>query len=247
MKRILATTLMLTVALTGCNGDRDKNPVVDDNIDVIPPTVTLQLAGIDPATGTTNKAFSAELFGSGFARGASVQLSNSSHGSENLGPATYISDTMLSVTVPALPSGTYDVSVTNPDGKKTVLKNGLTIRDLVPITNPDPCGPLTVFFALDSATVPAESRGSLDTWAACVKNADLPIRIEGHCDERGTTEYNLSLGQRRADAVSRYLNGMGVPKARITTVSYGEERPLEAGNSDAVWSKNRRAELSARR
>jgi peptidoglycan-associated lipoprotein len=157
-----------------------------------------------------------------------------------------MSETVLSVVIPALSNGSYDVVVTNPDGKKATLKRGLTIQDPPVTVSADKCGSLTVYFALDSSTIPAEFRSTLDSWAGCVRSADLPVRIEGHCDERGTTEYNLALGQRRADSVARYLTGMGIPKVRITAVSYGEEHAVTTGSEEGSWSKNRRAELSAR-
>ncbi len=67
--------------------------------------------------------------------------------------------------------------------------------------------------------------------------------IEGHCDERGTTEYNLALGERRASAVKQYLEDLGIGAFRMTTLSYGEERPLDPGQNEAAYSKNRRAQF----
>ncbi len=72
------------------------------------------------------------------------------------------------------------------------------------------------------------------------------ITIEGHCDERGTREYNLALGQQRADAVVRFLVGQGLPANRMKAVSYGKEKPLVPSHDDAAWSKNRRAEIVLR-
>lgn len=144
--------------------------------------------------------------------------------------------------VPSLPAGAYDVTVINPDGKRSTLRGGLTLQAEGP--KPIACAPLTVYFDLDSSTVKADSKAALDTFAACVRNAQVQVRIEGHCDERGTTEYNLSLGQRRADGIARYLGGLGVPKNWMQTVSYGEERPAMSGGGEDAWGRNRRAELS---
>ena len=72
------------------------------------------------------------------------------------------------------------------------------------------------------------------------------IVIEGHCDERGTREYNLALGERRAQAVQSYLTSAGVRASQIDTVSYGEERPEDPGHDESAWSKNRRAEMTYR-
>jgi peptidoglycan-associated lipoprotein len=73
------------------------------------------------------------------------------------------------------------------------------------------------------------------------QNGNARVQIEGHCDERGTTEYNLALGERRANAVREFLMKMGIPKSRIDTISYGKERPSDMGHDDAAWAKNRRA------
>ena len=75
------------------------------------------------------------------------------------------------------------------------------------------------------------------------ENPDMMIKIEGNCDERGTTEYNLALGDRRAVAVKTYLMDAGIPEERISTISYGEERPVDPGHNEAAWAKNRRAEF----
>jgi peptidoglycan-associated lipoprotein len=77
--------------------------------------------------------------------------------------------------------------------------------------------------------------------AAITKNPNWKIQIEGHCDERGTAEYNLALGERRANSVKKYLVSLGIPQARVSTISYGEERPFERGQDEGAWSKNRRA------
>ena len=78
----------------------------------------------------------------------------------------------------------------------------------------------------------------LATWL--VKNTDTRLTIEGHCDERGTVEYNLALGERRASAVRDYLAASGIDRKRITTISYGKERPLDKAQTEEAWAKNRR-------
>jgi len=103
----------------------------------------------------------------------------------------------------------------------------------------------TVYFALDSWTLDDATRATLDANARILRdNTALNVRIEGHCDERGTVEYNMSLGEKRADAVRDYLVGAGVAATRLTTISYGKERPAVEGHDEAAWSKNRRAEFS---
>jgi peptidoglycan-associated lipoprotein len=75
------------------------------------------------------------------------------------------------------------------------------------------------------------------------KDPKMKIQIEGHCDERGTIEYNLALGERRANSVKKYLVSLGITSDRISTISYGEERPLDRGHNEQSWAKNRRAHI----
>ena len=98
-----------------------------------------------------------------------------------------------------------------------------------------------VFFAYDSAELDADAQELLLYQAAWFKEHDiLSITIEGHCDERGTREYNLALGEKRAQAVKNYLNGLAVFPV-INTLSYGKERPAVVGSNEGAWSQNRRS------
>lgn len=98
-----------------------------------------------------------------------------------------------------------------------------------------------VFFAVDSDTIDAESQKILDANAAVLrKYPTWAITIEGHSDERGTAEYNLALGERRALAVKSYLLSLGIAADRIRTISYGKEFPFDPGQNEAAWAKNRR-------
>lgn len=102
-----------------------------------------------------------------------------------------------------------------------------------------------VRFAYDKAVIEPEARETLKklaTWL--LKNKNYALAVEGHCDERGTVEYNLALGQRRADAAMKYLVDLGVNKADIATISYGKERPLDTGQNEEAWAKNRRAHFT---
>ena len=100
----------------------------------------------------------------------------------------------------------------------------------------------TVYFGYDSAVLDGNSQATLFRQAAFLKgNPSLTVTIEGHCDERGTREYNLALGERRAAAARDYLLAQGVDPARIRVISYGKERPVAAGSNETSWSKNRRA------
>ena len=99
-----------------------------------------------------------------------------------------------------------------------------------------------VHFAFDSSLLDAEAERILEqkvTWLQ--DNGAVSVQIEGHCDERGTSAYNLALGERRANAVQEYLTVLGVDPARLSTISYGEEVPFAPGHDEAAWSLNRRA------
>jgi peptidoglycan-associated lipoprotein len=101
-----------------------------------------------------------------------------------------------------------------------------------------------VHFDYDSDRLDASSKTVLSANAAILqKYTDIEVEIEGHTDERGTTEYNLALGERRAEAVRTYLRNEGVSASRLRAMSYGEERPLVAGHNESVWAENRRAEF----
>jgi peptidoglycan-associated lipoprotein len=98
------------------------------------------------------------------------------------------------------------------------------------------------YFDYDSAELSAEARAALDANAAVLKKyTTWTVTVEGHCDERGTAEYNLALGERRAAAAQAYVVALGVPASRVKTVSYGKEFPFDPGHDEAAWAKNRRA------
>lgn len=102
----------------------------------------------------------------------------------------------------------------------------------------------TVYFDYDAFTLSPEARQTLERNAAWLKvNPTVKITVEGHCDERGSDEYNLALGERRALAVKNYLAILGVSEDRLAAVSYGEERPAATGHDETAWSKNRRGEF----
>lgn len=99
-----------------------------------------------------------------------------------------------------------------------------------------------IYFDFDKATLTPASRELLKTNGEWLRiNPDIEIIIEGHCDERGTNEYNLALGDRRAESVKMFLLDLGVDNSRLKTISYGEERPSESDHTETAWAKNRRA------
>ena len=102
----------------------------------------------------------------------------------------------------------------------------------------------SVYFEYDSAQVKESERAKVETVAAALKKTTAGgVIVEGHCDERGSAEYNLALGERRAGAVRNYLQSLGLDAARIQTKSMGKEKPVALGHDEESWSKNRRAEF----
>ena len=100
-----------------------------------------------------------------------------------------------------------------------------------------------VYFDFDKADIKAEAKPVLEKKAEFLRaNSQYKVTLEGHCDERGTNEYNMALGDRRAKAVMKYLNALGISANRMSTISYGEERPADPGHNESAWAKNRRAE-----
>jgi len=104
-----------------------------------------------------------------------------------------------------------------------------------------------IFFAFDVYALSPEARKILANNAEILRGASgVKILVEGHCDERGTREYNLALGERRANSVKKYLVSLGISGSRIQTVSYGEDRPFKMGSNESAWKQNRRAHFVVR-
>ena len=101
-----------------------------------------------------------------------------------------------------------------------------------------------VHFDFDSAILSAEARTTLDGHANTLKTySTMTVLIAGHCDERGTVEYNLALGERRANAIFNYLVSLGIDAGRLRTISYGKEFPLDPGHNESAWARNRRGQF----
>jgi peptidoglycan-associated lipoprotein len=104
-----------------------------------------------------------------------------------------------------------------------------------------------VYFEFDKATLTKDARDALVKNGEWLRiNREVDIIIEGHCDERGTNEYNLALGDRRAETVKTFLADLGIPSSRVKTISYGEEQPADPNHSESAWAKNRRAHFQIR-
>ena len=139
---------------------------------------------------------------------------------------------------PAPPEPVPETTPIPPEPK--ISDDPLTAGDLDVINKNSPFQP--VFYPLDSFEVDQAGQQALNTNAGILKKyPGWVITIEGHCDERGTAEYNLALGEKRALSAKTYLVSLGVPADRLRTVSYGKEFPFDPGHDESAWSKNRRA------
>jgi len=99
-----------------------------------------------------------------------------------------------------------------------------------------------IYFDFDKYDLRTDARTTLDRKASFLnQNSSIRVQVEGHCDERGTNEYNMALGERRANAAKQYLTTAGISAGRLSTISYGEERPLDPSHTEAAWARNRRA------
>ncbi|MCK5296516.1 MAG: peptidoglycan-associated lipoprotein Pal [Alphaproteobacteria bacterium] len=147
------------------------------------------------------------------------------------------------VTLVAACSGTADRAYDGGmiGGTMTVTRDGVEIR---PGTTEDFAvrAPDRIFFDFDKSSISRESLKALQFQADWLKHySNKKVVVEGHCDERGTREYNLALGERRANSVKDYLVSKGIRSSRIKVISYGKERPAVVGSNESSWSQNRRA------
>jgi peptidoglycan-associated lipoprotein len=147
--------------------------------------------------------------------------------------------TSSSANTPGAPTPVAEPSPVPPE---PVAEDTLASRDIDQINKNSPFQP--IFFAYDSSEIDSAGQQSLNANAELMKKyATWVITIEGHADERGTAEYNLALGERRAVAARTYLVSLGVPSDRLRTVSYGKEFPFDPGHDEGAWAKNRRAQF----
>lgn len=234
MTRTPGTLLLLPALLliAGCPRKRDKDAEDDGSADDLQRVEdSLSLSAVDPASVPSAQPFEVTLYGSGFAPGAQVRF-----GDQSATSVTFASERTLDVNGPALPAGRYDVEVVLTTGERSRLVQGLRVND-----DAAACREVTVYFGLDKDQLNEDSLSILRQNLACLQQTSAPITVEGHTDERGTTEYNLALGQRRASSVRDWLVRQGVTAGRIRSVTFGEERPVDPGSNEAAWSRNRRA------
>lgn len=136
------------------------------------------------------------------------------------------------------PKNAQDGAGNGADGSN----NGLSLELNGDSDNGKAGGLKTVYFGFDSSNLDSDSKATVSANADFLKtNANVDVQVEGHCDERGGRQYNLALGERRAKAIRDQLVALGVQAKRISTISYGNERPKAEGNDESAWSQNRRA------
>jgi peptidoglycan-associated lipoprotein len=165
-------------------------------------------------------------------------------------PPPKVAPTDTTASVPPVPTTTTETRVANPPDFVQQPQPSVTVENL-----PSDIEELNrvaeqrgylqdAFFGFDEATLSADAQTALTTSANWLKkNSQYNLLVEGHCDERGTEQYNLALADRRANAAKEYMVTLGVDAGRVRTVSYGEERPFDPGHDEAAWAKNRRAHL----
>lgn len=200
------------------------------------PATIMQVVSIDPSTVQPNAGFPAKIYGAGFFEGATVFF-----GSIEMPKARVENPNTIKLASGPLPAGTYDVTVENSDGSRATLRSGLVVKAAT-----GDCNFVRVNFDFDMANIRSDASSTLNKHIACYQARTGNINVEGHADARGTTEYNLALGNRRAQAVVTHLKNKGVGSSRLTYVSYGEERPVERGSNEAAWAANRRADIHSK-
>jgi outer membrane protein OmpA-like peptidoglycan-associated protein len=236
LTKSLAIALIVPALLAGAGCK--KKPPAPPPPPPQPVEVRLQVTSISPSTIAPKTPTPAKVYGSAFEDGATVTFTGPM---ELRGQEVAVdSGNTMSLTIPGLVDGTYDVKVANPDGTSSVLRSGLTVKSMEIA-----CRNVTVNFDYDQAGLRNDAKSALDGNMSCFQSLTGQIAIEGHADERGTVDYNLALGQRRADTVKRYMVNSGVATGRISTTTYGEERPVDRGHNEVAWGRNRRAEIIA--
>jgi len=137
---------------------------------------------------------------------------------------------------------TTDTDMLLPTEEELLEEEALEgVDELEPVAEVEELQPPDIFFDFDKSELDDSSREALNAIAGWLESAlDVKLRIEGHADERGSSEYNIALGERRADAAKRYLVTLGIDQVRLSTISYGEEMPVDTGHTEEAWAKNRR-------
>jgi peptidoglycan-associated lipoprotein len=230
---IIASTALLFVA--ACN---KKPKAVPPTPPPPPPAAAKPSVSISADRTTINKGESAKL------TWTTTDATNAS-----ITPEVGAVTPQGSTTVTPAESTTYSITASGPGGSTDATVR-ITVNVPAPVVE-KPRGPSfeelftqevrDAYFDLDKADIRPDARAALEKTAAFLKGYPLAhVTIEGHCDERGSTEYNLALGDRRANAVKQYLVNLGIPTGNLNTVSYGKEKPFCMESNESCWQQNRR-------
>jgi peptidoglycan-associated lipoprotein len=223
----------LGVTLGGCGKKAPPAPVEA-------PKEVVQVLAVEPAVVDVGETATVVVRGAQFADGARLYF-----GTVEGTNVVRVDAEHLQAAVPALAVGTYDVTVVNPSNAQGVLSQGLRVQEPRPVAPPaaTACSLQVVNFGYNEALLIDAARNVIKANADCLQQKGArELRLEGHADERGSTEYNLALGQRRSDSVRKYLESIGL-SLPVASVSYGEEKPAAVGSDESAWSKNRRVEF----
>lgn len=225
----------LVAALAACP---KTAPPPQPTPDPTPAEPAVRIDSVSPDETREGRAVTVTVRGKGFEEGANVYLNSRSMA----GVDVYDGAELTFRVDDTLPPGKYDVQVEIPSGDDAVAPSAFIVR-AKPNSDGD-CTLDTVSFEFNEAGLTDGARDTIASAARCIEARGLTqVRLEGHADERGSTEYNLSLGQRRAESVRNYLIGLGISESRLRTLSYGEERPADRGHDEVAWAKNRRVEF----
>ena len=211
-----------------------KDVITEGALTPTRPDSELRLISVDPDSVLVGVRSPASAVGMGFEDGVVLYIDD-----VPISGVERINEESLSFSIPALAQGSHDVKVENPSGESHTLLAAILAEPEEEKLPPE-CKEIVFYFGMDEYKLSEEAQELLNERSNCF-SMDYQYRIEGHCDERGTTQYNITLGLKRAEILQKYLESQGVGNSRIKTVSYGEEKPMLSGHDEESWSKNRRA------
>ncbi|MEE2827896.1 MAG: OmpA family protein [Myxococcota bacterium] len=204
-----------------------------------PPGPAVQIDSITPRSTTEGEAVTVTMSGHGFLEGSEVYLG----AARARGVDVYSGSELTFRAAETLASGSYDVRIVTPGGDQGTAPVSFVVEPRPEETSD--CSLQIVYFDFSESQLTSDTREALSNNAQCIQDQKLQsVRLEGHADERGSTLFNLSLGEERAESVRDYLVDLGADRAVFSIVSYGEERPAVRGFSEESWSKNRRVEFA---
>lgn len=236
---LLLLSLVVATGCKQCDGKDDEDDVVDV---VTPPVIeTIQVSGNSPSTAAPNTELSVTVYGAGFKAGDAVRLRGEDGAVRNADAVVETTDRMT-FTFPGSPEGSYALTVTR--GGTTSNERTRAITVLAAVAPSGGCPSATVYFDTNVFALSTEGKGTLDQAAPCYAGSSATVNLGGHADPRGTTEYNQTLSEKRANAAKAYLATQSVPAERMNAQGFGETALVDDGNDEAAWSKNRRVEVS---